>query len=148
MEMDEARTRPPDTSVDGDPLRRRLRQETSPPAKVVTFFEAFGRNEQGFVYTEALQNSSPQLVGLSQASRRYDLDHHVWISSHSNSSSQKRKADMGDPMGVDAEMTEAIASNVERALATDQIDRIIPILQVDRLIPILRSQHTRQKICP
>ena len=76
-------------------------------------FEALGGNE-GFSYMKALQKSSPHLVGFAKTNHCYDLDNHVWIAFHWKSSSQKRKADMGDPTAVDAEMAEAIASTAEK----------------------------------
>lgn len=45
---------------------------------------------------------------------RYDPDDHAWVSIHWKSASQKGKADMGDPMASDAEMTEAITGTAEK----------------------------------
>ena len=44
---------------------------------------------------------------------KYDLDDHAWITSQWKNSSQRRKADMGDPMAVKADMAEMIASTAE-----------------------------------
>ena len=119
--MEEPRTRPPGTTVDGDPVRRRIRQKTAPSAEANAVFKALGGDE-GFCYIEALQTYLPHLVGFAKTSHCYDLDDHAWISAHWKSSSQKRKADMGDTMADDAEMTEAIASTAGRMLRSGNAD--------------------------
>ena len=98
------------------------RQKTNPSAEVGVVVEALGGDvEEGFSYIEAVRKSPPQLVGFSQASHRYDLDDHGWIFSHWKSASQKRKADMGHPMAVSAEMTEPIAPSIEKVVATGSV---------------------------
>ena len=79
--MDEPRTRPVDTTVDGDQVRRGLRQKTAAEQANITF-EALAGNDDEFSYIEALCKSSPQLIGFSTTNPRYDLDDHAWVSSH------------------------------------------------------------------
>ena len=85
-------------------------------------FETLGGKDgesPDFSYEEALRKSSTPLIGFAaQGSHKYDLDDHAWISSHWKSSSQRRKADMGDPMAVDADMTDVIVANAESILAS------------------------------
>ena len=66
-------------------------------------------------YKEALRKSAPQPIGFAATTGdvKYDLDDHAWITSQWKSSSQRRKADTGDPMAVKADMAELIASTTE-----------------------------------
>ena len=113
VEMAEPRQRPTDGTAEAGAVRRRVRQKTTPTAEANAMFEALGGNE-GFSYIEALQKSSPHLVGFAKTNHCYDLDDHAWIASRWKSFPQKRKADMGDPTAADAEMAEAIASTAEK----------------------------------
>ena len=148
VEIDEGRTRPADGSTEADQTRRQLRQKnTVEEANIV--LDALGGKDD-FSCKEAFRKSAPQLIGYSTASReiKYDLDDHAWISSHWKSSPQKRKADMGDPMAVNAEMTEAIASTAERMSVQDRESAIgtVKLLKLLRSSPPLRPK--RQKVSP
>ena len=113
--MTEPRTRPSDAAPETDPVRRRVRQKTSP---AFATFEALGGSideEDGFSYGEALQKSSPHFIGFSQSDIQTDVGgDNDWISTHWKSSSQRRRADMGDPTAVDADMVGLIAPPAER----------------------------------
>ena len=124
--MPEARSRPAEDSPDANSARRRLRQKTGPQSEQAAglVFETLGGKDgenETFSYQEALRKSSPELVGfasgVARGSHKYDLDDHAWLSSHWKSSSQRRKADMGDPMAVAADMVNVIAANAESVLA-------------------------------
>ena len=102
-------------------------------------FGAHGGMDEQNSYREALRKSAPQLIGYSAIAGdvKYDLDDHAWISSHWKSSPQRRKADMGDPMVVNADMAEVIASTAEGLFT--RTDKTVPSLNVE---PTMAAQET------
>ena len=69
--MGEPRQRPTDETTEAETVRRRVRQKTTPTAGAFATFEALGGSDaEGFSYIEALQKSSPHLVGFAQADDR------------------------------------------------------------------------------
>ena len=93
---------------EADPVRRRVRQKTTP---AFATFEALGGSDE-ISYEEALQKSSQHLIVFSSSGTRTEVgDDSDWITTHWKSSSQRRRADMGDPRAVDADMVELIAAN-------------------------------------
>ena len=122
--MAEPRTRPRTETV-----RRRVRQKTTPAFATFEALGGSGDEEGCFSYTEDLQKSSPHLIGFARAEVRTVRDgDHDWLTTHWKSPSQRRRADMGDPTAVDADMVELIATTAERVQfnSEGQTSRIRP----------------------
>ena len=66
-EMTEPRTRPSDEILETNPVKRRVRQKTTPAFATSEIIGGSGDEEGGFSYEEALPKSSPHLIGFSKS---------------------------------------------------------------------------------